>query len=88
MTTSNKPEPSADLYLLLGRMDGKMDMITTIVSQTASRVDNLETRINHVEQQASAIQAAGKSNHNWLGYLAGFGALIISVVGVFFGKSL
>lgn len=68
-----------DIYLLLGRMDGKMDSITTILSHTSARVDNMEQRLSAVERGVTTQAASTSNNKNWMNYLASFGAVVVSI---------
>lgn len=87
MDPMSNPHQS-DIYLLLGRLDGKMDALTTMHTQSSARLDSLENRVGTVEQSVASISATDQSSHNWLGYITAFGALGVSISALFIGGIL
>lgn len=72
-----------ELYLLLGRMQGQLESIFALVAQTSTRMENLESRLNKLEQGFASVSTSNNNNKNWLTYIASFGAVIVSVVTAF-----
>ncbi|CAB4139577.1 hypothetical protein UFOVP347_39 [uncultured Caudovirales phage] len=69
-----------DLALLLGRVEGKVDTLVHLSTQTSQRVEALETRVGKLEQAAAAVRAAKTSGKEWLTNLMAVAALCVSAV--------
>ncbi|WP_375591730.1 hypothetical protein [Chitiniphilus eburneus] len=48
-----------DLGLMLGRMEGKLDMILNTQREQSARLDAFDNRLRHVETQAAKSGALG-----------------------------
>ncbi|WP_047396525.1 hypothetical protein [Chitinibacter sp. ZOR0017] len=50
---------NSDLAMMLGRLEGKLDMVLANQERLNGRVDDVETRLRHVEVQAAKSGAIG-----------------------------
>ncbi|WP_215782028.1 hypothetical protein [Paludibacterium sp. B53371] len=48
---------NTELTRALGRIEGKLDMIVASQSSLNERMDNMDSRLRHVEQQAAKVGA-------------------------------
>lgn len=48
---------NTELTRALGRIEGKLDMIVASQSSLNDRMDNMDSRLRHVEQQAAKVGA-------------------------------
>jgi hypothetical protein len=78
-------ESNHDLYLLLGRLDGKVDTLVTLHSATQQRLDAIEQRLGHVEQDTASLKSSGTSSKTWTSNIMSVVAVIIAAIGTYIG---
>lgn len=49
-----QPQVDAELYMMLGRMDSKLDALQAQLAAMNSRADGHEQRIHHLEQESTS----------------------------------
>jgi hypothetical protein len=76
------PVEEHEVFLLLGRMDGKIDAVMNLQTGNATRIDNLEHRVSKVETDVAGISASGQSNNLWMTNLIAGAAAIAAVLSV------
>ena len=81
--SNNGPIVSNDLYNMLGRLDGKMDMMLTNSTCLAVRVDHHADRINELDIKIVTVEASTVNNRKWLISIMSAIGLIISIVALF-----
>lgn len=74
---------SNDLYNMLGRLDGKMDMVLTNSTSLGIRVDHHSEQINELGLKIVTVEASTINNRKWLISLMTAIGLIISIVALF-----
>lgn len=74
---------SNDLYNMLGRLDGKMDMVLTNSTSLGIRVDHHAEQINELGLKIVTVEASTINNRKWLISLMTAIGLIISIVALF-----
>lgn len=78
-----------DLRFVLGRLDGKMDMVLAGQSKMDAEVKDLGTRIDKVERELVAIKAERGTERRWSAgiwtVLTSAAALVVSAVAALAG---
>ena len=75
--SNNGPIVSNDLYNMLGRLDGKMDMMLTNSTSLAVRVDHHANKINELDIKMATVEASTGNSRKWLiSIMSGIGLLI------------
>lgn len=74
-----------DLYLLLGRLDGKMDALAAMHGTAINRLDQLETRMGATEQDVATIKATANHGRQWIATGISIVAVAVSAVAIYFG---
>jgi outer membrane murein-binding lipoprotein Lpp len=74
--------------LILGRLEGKVDAIASAISSHASRMDGLDRRLGHLEQDVSAIKSSGAASKMLLTFLISGGAFLVSAANLLIGRIL
>ena len=74
---------SNDLYNMLGRLDGKMDMMLTNSTSLGIRVDHHAEKINELGLKIVTVEASTVNNRKWLISLMTAIGIIISIVALF-----
>lgn len=71
------------LYLLLGKLDGKLDSLMTAATATSARVDDVEKRVLETEKSITTIKARHTYGKSWLSTIISVAALGVAVVSNF-----
>ena len=78
-----------DLRFVLGRLDGKVDMVLAGQARTNEEVKDLGARIDKVERELVAIKAERGTERRWSAgiwaVLTSVGALVVSAVAAMAG---
>lgn len=76
-------DKDSDLYLMLGRLDGKMDALAAMHSTAIARIDGIEKRVGQNEQEVASIKAKGVHGRAWLSTAISIGAVLLSAIGLY-----
>ena len=71
-------ELSNDLYMLLGKMDGKIDSLMVMHSLQTKQIDDHGTRIGKLETDLASTRASGSTGRHWLSTIISIAALGLS----------
>jgi len=78
-------ESNHDIYLMLGKLEGKVDTLVQLHNTTQSRHDQIEARLATAEQAIASSNGQGVSTKTWLANAYATLALILSAVGAYLG---
>lgn len=76
-----------DTLVALGRLEGKLDVLVTMHSQQATRIESLEGRTNKIEIDIAGISATKAQSRDWMAtgisliaLLATIGAVLTPII--------
>lgn len=67
----------AELVLLLGRLEGKVDTLVSLQTSQGERLTNVENRVSAVETKVTIIESKQSTNSSWW---ATIGAAVVAVL--------
>ena len=73
-------ENQADIHLLLGRLDGKMDMILSNQSSQSDRISHAEERLSDVETDVTKLKTHQASKTQFVSWMLSGIAVFISCI--------
>lgn len=65
---------------MLGRLDGKMDMILAHQSTHGNRLDKHELRINELEGKTTILEQDGQTRKTYFSTLLSIGSLLVAAL--------
>lgn len=72
-------ENQHDLYMMLGRMDGKIDSLMAMNSNQSKVLDDHAGRINALETEVASVKASSTTGKHWLGTAIAILALLLTL---------
>jgi hypothetical protein len=72
---------NADLHLMLGRIDGKLDMVLSQQVSHGGRLDNHDNHFSDLETRIAQLEARQDEKKTNRSFLMSVGALIVSLAG-------
>jgi hypothetical protein len=78
-------ESNHDIYLMLGKLEGKVDTLVQLQTTSQTHLDAIEARLDTAEQTLAVHNGQVVSNKVWLSNLYSTLALLLSAVGAYLG---
>jgi hypothetical protein len=72
-----------ELYLIMGRLEGKVDALTSMLTTTAQRLETLEMRLAKAEAEIAAIKGEGTTAKTWFSNIIAIAAALIAAAAIY-----
>lgn len=76
-------QTNTEALLLIGRVEGKVDTLISLVSQQSQRIDQLETRVSAGEVDIASLKAKSSTNQSIFSNITAILALIVSAISAY-----